>query len=151
MLTSRGSRFLMFCAATLALALVGPLLAENLLSRHGIGLPNTMTVALIALTLLIWFSWEWLRFAFCIELRFDVCKLKVSSRTSGKVESLSAWCPVPRSAFVSLPGGPGQPYLVLTDRVPFVCKRLSMAANDSKAVFRLIHRLSGSIEFASMA
>ncbi len=120
MLTSRGSRFLMFSGTLLALTLAGPLIAETALSDQGITLPHASTIVLIALALLIWFSWEWLWFAF--SARITVRRLQVQrviEDERGKVESLWPGVPFTVQVRVTLPGGTGTPYVVLTDRIPF--------------------------------
>jgi uncharacterized protein (DUF58 family) len=103
MLTSRGWWFIIVVFALLALALF-----------------RAQTVVLLmALTLLLWFAWEWLLFT--IRVRLVVRDLRVRRTLNderGPVERLWAGRTVRVDAELHLPGPLDVPYLRLADRVP---------------------------------
>jgi uncharacterized protein (DUF58 family) len=103
MLTSRGWWFIIVVLALLALALFR---AQSV-------------VLLLALTLLLWFAWEWLLFA--VRARIVVRELRVQRTLHderGPVERLWAGRTVRVNAELHLPGPLDLPYVRLADRVP---------------------------------
>ena len=123
MLTSRGGRFLLVVFLLLALAVFGQPLCDLLLPAWTIFLPRTSTVALLALTLLLWFLWEWLLFA--LRARLLVRRLRLTRQLfdeRGLVATLWAGVPFRVRVTVELPGPLGFAYLVLTDRLPFAAE-----------------------------
>src|SRR6516225_6365516 len=63
MFTSRGSWFILFVFGLLAFAVVGQFVAQVAAPNEPMRFPNLPSVALIALTLALWFIAEWFLFA----------------------------------------------------------------------------------------
>ncbi|HEV3260483.1 MAG TPA: DUF58 domain-containing protein [Gemmataceae bacterium] len=104
MLTARGWWFLLIVLALLALALLWP----------------NEPVALLALTLGLWFLWQWLSFA--VRARLVSRRLWVERQLHddhGPVATLWAGRTFQVRVALRLSGGLSLPYVAVTDRVPF--------------------------------
>lgn len=112
MLTSRGWWLLLILLAVLGLAMLVPPKQE---------VPGRQTMAILGLTVLLWFLFEWLLFA--IRVRMIVPLLRVRREVwdeRGPVETLWAGRNFLVHARVGLPSGIlGLPYILLTDFRPF--------------------------------
>jgi uncharacterized protein (DUF58 family) len=119
MFTSRGRWFILGVCVLLAVAVLGSYLSDTMgLSEFG-PLAYPASVALIALTLVVWFSWEWFHFAG--QRALLVPRLQVVRELSdrrGPVETLWAGRTFHVRVTIQLPPGPGVSYVVLTDRLP---------------------------------
>jgi uncharacterized protein (DUF58 family) len=116
MLTTRGLRFLLFVILLLAVGIFGQELSRWILPRQSF---PTTTVALMALTLLLWFSGEWVLFA--IRARWLIWRLQVMRQLwdeRGPVQALWAGRSFQMRVEIGLPEGLRLPYLILTDRLP---------------------------------
>jgi uncharacterized protein (DUF58 family) len=115
MLTSRGWWFLLTNAGLLALALLA-----NPSHRMADQRPN-VSLILLALTLGLWFAWEWLLFD--LRARFVSRRLRLSRELRddrGPVDNLWAGKSCQVRVEVRLDDGPlGLPYVVLTDLFPY--------------------------------
>jgi uncharacterized protein (DUF58 family) len=120
MLTPRGGRFLLVVFVLLALAVFGQYLCDLLVPSRRLILPRTSTVALLALTLLLWFVWEWLLFA--ARARLLVRRLAIRRELfdeHGRIETLWAGVPFRVRVEIAVPGALAVPYLTVADRLPF--------------------------------
>jgi uncharacterized protein (DUF58 family) len=120
MLTTRGSRFLIFVIALLALSMVGPLVLDRFFVRLGVHLPNVAIVTLIALTLLLWFAWEWLQFM--VRARLVLPRLRIERTLHddrGTVETLWAGMTFSVRIRVFSRSPIRIPFLTFAERVPF--------------------------------
>jgi uncharacterized protein (DUF58 family) len=125
MLTTRGLRFLLFVLLLLALAVFGQE-AAGWVWRRPPYWAAMHTVALIALTLLLWFGSEWLLFT--VRARVFVQRLRVMRQpwdARGPVQTLWAGQPFQMRVEVGLPTGIRFPYLTLTDRLPAAVERIA--------------------------
>lgn len=115
MLTSRGWWFLMGVLALLAF----------------VALANETTLTLLALTLLLWFCWEWLGFTMRVTL--GVRRLRVERQLHddrGPVEALWAGRSFRVQVRLRIEGLIGLSYVRITDRVPFGVEHMAGATES---------------------
>src|SRR5947209_19096103 len=106
MLTWRGWWLFLFVLGMLAVAMLQPR-------------PNA-SMAVLALTVGLWFAWEWLLFA--IRVRVMLRRLRVQRELRderGPVDTLWAGRTFQVRVTLELPSGLDFPYVLATDRLPF--------------------------------
>jgi uncharacterized protein (DUF58 family) len=124
MFTSRGWWFLLIVVLLFAGGVLGQYVVNFIFPRQSWQLPHVDTVSLMALTLLLWFAWEWLLFT--VHSRLVIRRVRFTRHIHderGPVFALWAGRVFKVHLQVELTGRTPIPYLVLADRLPMGVKR----------------------------